>query len=621
MANPICSAADRVIALATAPVCPTIYRLAWERNHPAVIKVLTAWGFGPSRDSANTVREICSDEAAMDMLALTLQAQLPPHLRQESSMQAVLSALSTAAMDVAPSASLPSELMQSAPGQVPDTSELPLGPEFTRWRPRDTYTEPRNVRDQELAWAHSWRQKLLSLLQPHMGDLPLFHQAANRDKAEQELHDVFGSSRWATLRQHFLNLRNMLALSPELPISQDQCHSTLAAAEHARVAPSKIKSWANTMVWLSNTGGTDLSATALHRKRDAIRNRLASTIYQEPKRAWAPDVDVVKALEKVCASTTSWVHAYGAGHFRFLLGASARFDDGQHTRADTLVQSSTSLEFKGWQSKTMDITRDKAKVLPLIAPLRSFSEHLWWMPYTQAHNRLEELLPNRDFLLPKPAPDFLSFQDGPCKREQALTWLRMLLQMGGESPQRAAKVTLPSLRVFAPDLAYSLGVPRDERQYLGRWAQESTADIYTRNHRAVITGIWDKLMASTTPVMEHDTSEDIHGAEYGFEVPPSPVPSDLGHEGPHRIALNQRTQMLHILDAADRAIGCGWKPTARSKICLLLTQQDWDARSQPTRQCVWCFQQASLPQGWDPDEPSRYDDSDDTSSSSDAACP
>eukprot|EP00971_Amphidinium_carterae_P302693 6014580-Amphidinium_carterae.1 len=286
----------------------------------------------------------------------------------------------------------------------------------------------------------------------------------------------------------------------------------------------------------------------------------------------------------ICATSDSWVHAYGAGHFRFLLGASARFDDGQHTRADTLTHSQQSLEYMGWQSKTMDITRDRAKVLPLIAPLRSFSEHLWWTSYLHGHTRLGQLLPKRDFLLPKPSPDFTSFQDGPCKRDQALTWLRMLLQMGGVAPHLAAKVTLPSLRVFAPDLAYTLGVPRDERQYLGRWAQESTADVYTRNHRTVITNIWDKLMANTLQPDEHDTSVDIHGAEYGFEVPPSPIPSDLGHEGPHRVALNQRTHMIHLLDASDTAIGCGWRPTTRSHISLLLTQQDWDTRPQPTRQ-------------------------------------
>eukprot|EP00971_Amphidinium_carterae_P107226 2124182-Amphidinium_carterae.1 len=86
MANPICSAEDRVIALATTPVCPTVYTRAWEMNHPAILKVLTSWGFTASRDSANTIRTLCEDEAAKDMLAISLQAQLPPHLRQELSM-------------------------------------------------------------------------------------------------------------------------------------------------------------------------------------------------------------------------------------------------------------------------------------------------------------------------------------------------------------------------------------------------------------------------------------------------------------------------------------------------------------------------------------------------------
>ena len=68
--------------------------------------------------------------------------------------------------------------------------------------------------------------------------------------------------------------------------------------------------------------------------------------------------------------------------------------------------------------------------------------------------------------------------------------------MGGLDQALAQKQTLSGLRVFMADLAYRIQVPRDLRRYIGRWASDSMADIYTRDHREVVVKIWDQVKTS-----------------------------------------------------------------------------------------------------------------------------
>ena len=56
------------------------------------------------------------------------------------------------------------------------------------------------------------------------------------------------------------------------------------------------------------------------------------------------------ALETAALHAPSDVLAYIYGHFRWFLGVSGRWDDGQHT-AEVRASSFT---FMGWQNKTSD---------------------------------------------------------------------------------------------------------------------------------------------------------------------------------------------------------------------------------------------------------------------------
>eukprot|EP00971_Amphidinium_carterae_P339488 6477324-Amphidinium_carterae.1 len=115
------------------------------------------------------------------------------------------------------------------------------------------------MRDRELQWSSEWRDRLIQLLQPYFQQLPAFRDAQSRENPHRELHDLFGTLRWATLRQHHSNLQQMLKARPDLlPFTQDKAHATLQMLEDQCAPPSKVKTWTTTIRWLFNITGGEL---------------------------------------------------------------------------------------------------------------------------------------------------------------------------------------------------------------------------------------------------------------------------------------------------------------------------------------------------------------------------
>eukprot|EP00971_Amphidinium_carterae_P330947 6464260-Amphidinium_carterae.1 len=530
-----------------------------------------------------------------------MQAALPPHARHAHDVLESLRSLAHFGTFTQATSSLPESLGYAQQSiATSSTVQVPLaGTKWKRYHPEQT-VQPTSMRAQELEWAHQWRVQLIELLKPYSEVMPPFLAAMEREHPEQELHDMFGNLRWSTLRQHHKNLHNMLRIRPDLfPLTQSKGHGILQQLEEQRVAPTKLGTWTTTLRWVQSLVGGDMSIPTLLKKKAAISERMATTRLEAPRRAHSMSIDAVRALETACVQSTSWVSRLGAGHFRFLLGASARFDDGQHTRGDSILITKSTIEFSAWQTKTMRLARARSQVLPLICPLVAFSTHEWWSTYVSELSHLSELLPERDFLLPMPSPAFASFQSAPCGRTQALNWLRSLLQDGGLPSAEVSTITLPSLRVFAADLVYAAGISRDSRRYLGRWAEAQTADVYTRDHRTVVSNIWSEMLRNQVTLQSYEprtVAEDLQGQDYGHQSP-----TQTGPCGPFRLVINvgARVPMLHWLDAGDRSVGCGWKPSSRSKVQLVLSEEDWRTKPVTLTKCVHCFKRQQLPESWE----------------------
>ena len=156
--------------------------------------------------------------------------------------------------------------------------------------------------------------------------------------------------------------------------------------------------------------------------------------------------------------------------------------------------------------------------------------------------------------------------------------------------------------VLLPGLHAGLGIPRDQRQYLGNWFKESTADVYTREKRHVVCSIWDQVLQKL-PSMQLEAGRAVR-VDLGHEdwedkvecpaspkalfkevpdTPPSNASWDLipankpaitkmaaDEVPPPRGQLTvvattarkgpTKAYSMHLLDTDGVTVGCGWRP-------------------------------------------------------------
>jgi hypothetical protein len=194
-------------------------------------------------------------------------------------------------------------------------------------------------------------------------------------------------------------------------------------------------------------------------------------------------------------------------------------------------------------------------------------------------------------------------------------------------------------------------MPRDQRQYLGNWTTESTADIYTREKRKVVQRAWtevaDKLGnfdltgAKTVPIdMDHKDCDtevlelDPSPPRDSPEKPGSPpsksrrqalaekqvaspgssagswqkinwspsLPETTSQGASLRVVsaskANRSTGLMniHLLNQDGKAVGCGWQPSAYK--ALDLNPEDYRQEPHKYAQCTRCFKAHDFPADW-----------------------
>ena len=228
------------------------------------------------------------------------------------------------------------------------------------------------------------------------------------------------------------------------------------------------------------------------------------------------------------------IDAFIMGLVRFQVGCCARFNDMQHTSPGTLKVTTSTIEMMAWQTKTASAFKIKKNPVPLIAPKLSLSGVDWWTDWVETLKTLFALerFQDMDYLIPTLSKDFQGVIPRPGSSDRSLRWLIR----HGVPQELVQPLSWHSFRVFIPDCAYQLGIPRTQRQYLGNWQTESTADIYTREKRNVVVDIWGKVLSRLRDInldpgkevredLSHEDWDDKHGpSDHG-----SPVKSGSFH--------------------------------------------------------------------------------------------
>ena len=422
----------------------------------------------------------------------------------------------------------------SLPGKEPDTRGVP-SKIIMRWRRVTELPGPNEEpaftqRELEAQLSRRWRDRILSHFMPHAGEFENLLIAIKEDDKVRACHDLFGTMRHTTLAAMCRGIEAILRLHPTfIPWNQDKIGQLYNTVRDMDVNANKPVHWQKCIRKLGDTLGRPYPQknAYLKNKLDMVRAQLSCTTHRVDRRALAPGLDVPKALETATTRAQTTALQWVASCLRFCLGASARINDCQHVAPSTRYITHETVEFHPWQTKVSSITFNN-RPMPLIAPLHSYSGVPWWKTFNEGLDAMQKdtFMANRDFMLPDLTKDHAAFRKRPMQNTRLLKIYRTLLVQGGMDLGEAVKHTLPGLRVFMAEQAYQAGVSRDLRRYIGRWASDSTADVYTREHRKVIVNIWKEVTNKDTAAEAKMVPLDVAAPYYDIEpAKPKEAPS------------------------------------------------------------------------------------------------
>ena len=491
-----------------------------------------------------------------------------------------------------------------------------------------------------------WIQEFLKDIRPHAHHYPNSLYQTQGDN--RELIDIVAATNWNTIRTHVTSHRAILKALPGIhPFKDEGLRAMLNHTREHNLKPTVPKRWLQAASWICRTmGAPDYTKDPrIHTKLHTIREHLTDHLATSTSKAHAPPLSVLEALEHAATTHDNTYERHAASCFRWILGASARYADAQHTNLSTYLHTPDTLELTAWKTKPRDIIASRATPTPLICPKESPNGVPWWDAFQNfiTSTSHDPRLKDRDYLLPTPGPAFRSWLPLPCPNNKALRILRTLLHHEGLDPSITTKITLPSLRLFLPNLAYAMNVPRTERQIIGRWAHESTADTYTRDHREVITKLWRQclpraadLATEVSPLLPIDLNDPHYTQEDAEEPPPKrptkpstttgPLPMDEATHLPGYpftivlpIAKTQRPLKFHITNSDGLCVGHKYtpKPSAYRDV---QSADDWRSVHDQFPHCHYCFKTLTPPSSWTappaapPPTTSSEEDTTDTSS-------
>ncbi len=547
------------------------------------------------------------------------------------------------------------------------TSEISLDATVTKkalanwkhWKPSNTALPSTTKRQIEITLRSNWINKMLDNLLPYAADIPYMVKYAGTDE-RLKWRALFGNARWGTVKHHCLVLIKVVSQQKDCPIPWTDAKVTTQILFYKVTAKTanQLRNYWNTLKFLCKTFGCPPPSechdiVAIYK---STVDDITTQTKAKPKKAIMLPLDAILALETAATDSGLPITSrYAAAVFRLMLGNSARFDDMQHTAPNTFVEYTSTLEAKPWQTKSLERTSTKHHKV-LISTKHTFKQVQWWKIISKTMAYFLKQRPHMDYFLPQPNSCFTAFLDRPCTYHAALTWFKHLLYKYGVDRETVEKVTLHSLRLWMAEMAYRARVPRSDRQHIGQWAQQSTADVYTREHREVYTRIWSEVVnrmpnlhnTTTQEMLPVDPMDDRYlepAPSNAEEHSPTEVtehlytadkyPKNLG--GPLTIAINNkatgkgqdRACKIHYFKKNGSAL-CNNSYMFRGNNCTIITtQSDWkealneldykhDKPMARNRPCVNCNNRALPPDGWQteeqPEDHEPEDDSDFTAS-------
>ena len=324
-----------------------------------------------------------------------------------------------------------------------------------------------------------------------------------------------------------------------MPWTESAVRQMLSKLQAAECTPNYIQQAWDTLKWFSSKFQT-LDVESLQRlqsKKKSLQETLVSTTSTPQRKAVVPSREVIWALEQGAAAVGAVSHSKGV-QAREAIGDWSGF---RRVAVPASMTCSTPVRgpFRDDGMADQDSFSFQDQEEPsATAPKLSLSGVDWWTDWVETLKTLFALerFQDMDYLIPTLSKDFQGVIPRPGSSDRSLRWLKEALIRHGVAQELVQPLSWHSFRVFIPDCAYQLGIPRTQRQYLGNWQTESTADIYTREKRNVVVDIWGKVLSRLRDInpdpgkevredLSHEDWDDKHGpSDHG-----SPVKSGSFH--------------------------------------------------------------------------------------------
>jgi hypothetical protein len=329
-----------------------------------------------------------------------------------------------------------------------------------------------------------------------------------------------------------------------------------------------------------------------------------------------------------------------------------------------------STEVDTWSTKTTGTDKAKVQKRFIATHLSLTPEVNWWEHYKEFHNMLDKLhedAPKRDFLFPTPNKELTGYFLRPCPNSKALNLLRQVLEemelhFNKEMDPRPGKIFLSTLRVQGPDEALQCGISTDHRKQMAEWSTETMTNVYHRNRRTLLLGIWkqihghfidrsnqynpgthpESLYGGNTGIPKPDEATDQQGAKQGRRIKTSdttkapkatrrapalldPTPWECKLTTHYLAHPLLRSSGLHTHwvtikshdDQRDTTIlPCNWK-YPRREMDIITNKAQYDNRVDDMQPCEHCWGILTAPLDWTvPDKTTDLQDSGDDSADS-----
>lgn len=193
--------------------------------------------------------------------------------------------------------------------------------------------------------------------------------------------------------------------------------------------------------------------------------------------------------------------------------SSLRVDDVQNIQPETVCLSSRGLSFRLSKTKTTGPGRLHGAMHGFVSRDVSITGEDWLVTGMLVLQRDDMKFP-RDYLAPGPAKDFIGFIPNVVEPPELANYFRMVLSKlptprfheGSWMPNEQLMLvpetlnlfwTGHSARHFATQAAAAIGISKERRDYLGRWAVGRVgSDAYLHTSRQVVENVQKEIMAS-----------------------------------------------------------------------------------------------------------------------------